>query len=218
MKLRKLWQDSLRFLGHFFLYYVASILCKSLKIEEVDRNIIDELKAVNKNYVLAFWHGTMLLPWYLHRNQNLVALISKSKDGELLARILRNWNYMVIRGSSSSGGDVALAILVDLAKNESSIAVTPDGPKGPRYNMKPGAVMTAKKAGIPLILMGVGVERKKKLNSWDQFQIPGFFSKAKIIYSDPIYIDRNLGFQETSVIIKKCESRLNELQMIAEKF
>ena len=160
----------------------------------------------------------MLLPWYLHGAPNFAALTSKSKDGDLLAKILKKWKYKVVRGSSSTGGDVALGIMVDYAKNKYSITITPDGPRGPRHKFKAGAAITAKKAKIPLVLAGVGFKRKQILGNWDKFEIPYFFTKARIVYSEPIYVDDNLTYEETSVIISKCEEILDELQQQAQEF
>lgn len=189
-----------------------------MRIEQINFEVIENLKAQEKNYVLAFWHNTMLLPWYLHKDDGFAALTSRSKDGDLLAKILKSWNYRVIRGSSSSGGDAALDMMVDHAKKGYSVSVTPDGPRGPVFQMKAGAVITAKRSGIPLILLGIGIEKKKILNNWDKFQIPNFFTNVKVIYSDAIKVDRNLGYNETSDLIKECESKLNELQAKAEQF
>jgi lysophospholipid acyltransferase (LPLAT)-like uncharacterized protein len=218
MSLKKSKQGLLRFLGYHFLYYILTILCKSLKIVRQNDEVIETLNKNNQNYVLAFWHGTMLLPWYLHGSKNFAALTSKSKDGDLLAKILKKWKYKVIRGSSSTGGDVALGIMVDYAKNKYSVAITPDGPRGPRHNFKAGAVVTAKKTGIPLILAGVGFKRKKFLSNWDKFEIPYFFTTAKIVYSDPFYVNRKLTFEETSAVISSCNAELNKLQEQAQNF
>lgn len=210
--MKKVKQNLLRLLGNFFLKSAINLLCKSLKIEKVNQEVIEDLKKKNQNFVLAFWHSTMLLPWYVHRNQNFAALTSLSKDGDLLARQLKSWNYKVVRGSSSKGGDVALGIMVDLAKNKYSIAITPDGPRGPVRQFKAGAVVTAKKSGIPVVLAGVGFDKKRKLKSWDSFEVPKFFSRAKIVYSEPIFVNSELSYDETSELIKKCEQMLNELQ------
>ncbi|MGQ9642339.1 MAG: lysophospholipid acyltransferase family protein [Ignavibacterium sp.] len=210
--MKKVKQSILRLLGNFFLKSAINLLCKSLKIEKINQKVIDELQQRNQNYVLAFWHSTMLLPWYVHRDQNFAALTSLSKDGDLLARQLKSWNYKVVRGSSSKGGDIALGIMVDLAKNKYSIAITPDGPKGPVRQFKAGAVVTAKKSGIPVVLAGVGFSKKRKLKSWDSFEVPKFFSRAKIVYSEPIFVNSELSYEETSEIIKKCEQMLNKLQ------
>ena len=216
MKLRKLRQDILRFTGYFVITYLVDVLCKTLRIGYRNSQVIESLEKENKNYVLAFWHGSMLLPWYLHRKQNMVALTSKSKDGDLLAKVLKHWKYRVIRGSSSTGGDVALGIMIDYAKNKSSITITPDGPRGPRHKLKAGAVITAKKSGLPLILVGVGIQKKRILKSWDKFEIPKLFTKSVVVYSDPVYVSSDLSYEETSKVIEECEIKLSEIQKRAE--
>jgi lysophospholipid acyltransferase (LPLAT)-like uncharacterized protein len=218
MSLKRSKQGILRFLGDHFLYYAITALCKSLKIVKQNYEVIEKLETGKKNYVLAFWHGTMILPWYLHGATEFAALTSKSKDGDLLAKILKKWKYQVVRGSSSTGGDVALGIMVDYARNKYSIAITPDGPRGPKQKFKAGAVITAKKSGIPVVLAGVGFKKKKTLNNWDKFEIPHFFTKAKIIYSEPIYVQENLSYEETSAVISSCDEELNKLQQSAQNF
>ncbi len=218
MNSKKINQNILRTLGNYIIVPGVNLLCKSLKIEFINKQAIEGLEKEGQNFVFAFWHGTMLLPWYVKRNNNFIGLTSKSKDGNLLAKVLKNWNYMVVRGSSHQGGDVALGVMVDYARNKKSIAITPDGPRGPEKKMKAGAVVTAKKANVPLILAGVAFNKKKKLKSWDQFEIPKFFSRARIIYSDPIYVSNNLTYEETSVLIKECEIALNKLQEEAGNF
>jgi lysophospholipid acyltransferase (LPLAT)-like uncharacterized protein len=218
MNLKEAWQNSLRILGRLFLTNAVTLLCRSLKVKIVNEEPVKKLKDENKNYIVAFWHGTMLYPWYLHGSLSFAALTSKSKDGDLLAKLLRHWDYKVIRGSSSSGGDVALEIIVGYAKNNYSIAITPDGSRGPAYKLKAGVVVAAKKAGIPIVLAGVGYKKKKILKNWDKFEIPHFFSNANVVYSDPVFIDKDLSYKETSEKIIECENKLNELQRQAQEF
>jgi len=218
MSLRRSKQKILRILGHYFLYRFLNILCRSLKIEKQNIEVIEALESKKQNYVIAFWHGTMLLPWYLHGKTGFAALTSKSKDGDLLAEILIKWNYEVIRGSSSSGGETALGIMIDYIKSNYSIAITPDGPRGPGHVFKAGAVIAAKKSKVPLVLAGVGFRKKRVLNNWDKTEIPSFFTEAHIIYSEPVYVDENLEYEETSELILQCGTLLNELQEKAGKF
>jgi hypothetical protein len=218
MSNRKFKQDILHIIGLFVLSQAVDLLCKSLKVTFKNREVMNNLEKQNRNFVLAFWHGQMLLGWYLHRNKNFTALISKSKDGDLLAKLLKHWNYNVVRGSSSKGGDVALGIMVDYAKNNESIVLTPDGPKGKINIMKAGAVITAKKSKAPLILVGIGYKRKKILKSWDKFEIPKFFSTVNAVYSDPVFVNSDLSFTDTSELILDCERKLNELQVEANNF
>ncbi len=217
MKLEKRSKSFLQFAGLYLLPVLINILCKSLKFEIKNKDEIENLRSQNKNYVLAFWHGTMLIPWYMHRNQNVGALVSKSKDGDLLTAVLKKWNYNVVRGSSHSGGKEALNILLDFAKAGHPVLITPDGPTGPARKMKAGAVVTAKKSDLPLFLVGVGIEKKHILNSWDSFQIPKLFSKVCVIYSGPVYIDNSLTYDETNNIISELEIKLEKLQSEAEK-
>jgi len=218
MKPKEAWQNFLRFLGHLLLANIVTLLCKSLRIKKVNEDSIKKLEQQNKNYILAFWHGTMLLPWFIHGSPSFAALTSKSKDGDLLAKLLKHWNYEVIRGSSSSGGEVALGIIIDYAKNKYSIAITPDGPRGPAHKLKAGTVVAAKKTGVPVVLAGVGYKKKKVLNNWDKFEIPYFFSNANIIYSNPVFVNDDLSYDETSAMIEKCEKILNDLQVQANEF
>ena len=218
MKLKKIKQDALRFAGNFVLFQIVNILCKTLRIKFENKTAVEELEKQNGNFILGFWHCTMILPWYLNRNKNFAGLASRSKDGDLLVKVLKKWNYTVLRGSSSKGGDIALGLMVDFAKNGHSIAITPDGPTGPPYKLKAGAVISAKRAKLPLVLVGVGFRKKRFLKSWDRFQIPKFFTRANVVYSDPVIIPENLTREETSKVIDDCEKRLNELQLKAEIF
>jgi hypothetical protein len=218
MKFKEIRRNILRFMGNYFLFNIVNVLCKTFQVTYLNKDAVDTLEAESKNYVLAFWHGTMLLPWYFNRNKDFVALVSKSKDGELLAKILKNWGYEVLRGSSSNDGNTVLRTMIDYSINDRTIAITPDGPRGPIYKMKPGAVITAKKSNVPLILAGIGIKRKKILKSWDKFEIPALFSKVKIVYSNPIFFKDDLTFKETSDMIIYCEKTLNELQEEAGRF
>ena len=218
MKIRKLEQVFLRKLGHYTLFQIVNVLCKSLRITFKNKEVIDKLENENQKFVLAFWHGSMLLPWYLQRYKNFAGLTSKSKDGDLLAKVLNLWSYNVVRGSSSEGGEIALGILLDYAKNGCSISITPDGPLGPYRKMKAGAVIAAKKSSLPLVLVGVVFKSKRNLKSWDKFTVPKLFTKAKVIYSAPIRIDKDLSYNETSKMIDKCEIIFKQIQNEAESF
>ncbi|MBI9072205.1 MAG: lysophospholipid acyltransferase family protein [Melioribacteraceae bacterium] len=211
MQLKEIKKNILWFLGNRFLFYSASLLCKTVRIEKKNFSGIEELINNDKNFVLAFWHGSMFIPWYIHRRQNFSAIVSKSKDGQLLVNLLNKWKYNVVRGSSHVGGKEALDTLITLANENNPIAITPDGPTGPRHEMKAGAVITAQRTEIPLILCGVSYSSKVELKSWDKLEIPKLFSKVKVVYSDLIYINKNLNREETSKIIKECEIKLNNL-------
>ncbi len=210
-------QNLLRKAGNYFLFTLVNALCHSVKVKVVNKEYIDKLFNENKRFVLAFWHGYMLIPWFLHRNKNFGALVSMSKDGELLAKVLTKWNYKVVRGSSHKGGKEALENILELINTNHPVAITPDGPTGPPEKMKAGAVIAAKKTGVPVVLLGVYYQNAKTLRSWDSFRIPKPFTNVCVVYSEPIYIDENLSYDETSKVIAETEVKLNRLQMEAEK-
>lgn len=216
--LKNLKKDLLHFIGNNLSGFVINVLCKTVKYQIKNKDCIQSLNQKNQNYVLAFWHGTMLTPWYLHKESNFTAIVSQSKDGEILTRILKKWKYNVARGSSHKGGKEAMNMLLDFANSNYSIAITPDGPTGPVNVMKPGAVITAKKSNIPVVLVGIGYQKFYEFSSWDKFRLPKFFSKANIIYSDPIYIESDLDYDSTDIKIKECETLLNKLQKEAQSF
>jgi hypothetical protein len=218
MKIKELLRGFFRILGKFILPASLNILCRTLRVVKENENQVLNLIEAKKNIVFAFWHGTMLYPWFYNRKQNHLGLISKSKDGDLLANVLKKWNYKVARGSSSKGGEIALGILVDYLKHEGSIAITPDGPRGPKHQMKAGAVVAAKKSKSPLVLVGVAYKDKFVLNNWDQFEIPKPFTKTRIVFSEAVYIDPDLSYEGTTKQIQECELKLNYLQNVANKF
>lgn len=218
MKFKEIKQGFLRFVGLYSLHGAVNVLCKSLKINVQNPDGIDKLLSSGQNIVFAFWHGTMLIPWYLQRNKNFSALVSQSKDGDLLANILTKWNYDIARGSSHKGGKKALEILLNKIRENHSVSITPDGPTGPPRIMKAGAVIIAQRSSIPLVLCGIGYDKKYVFNSWDKSEIPKLFSRVNVIYSDPIFIDKYLEREEVSKIIDECSNKLNELQTKAEKF
>ena len=203
--------------GSKILPAAIDVLCKTLRYEILNSEPVNKLYDDNTNFVLAFWHGKMIVPWFFHRRKNFGALVSLSKDGDILSAVLNKWKYNVVRGSSYKGGKESLNTMLELARQNYSIAITPDGPTGPNEKMKAGAVIVAKKTKIPLVLIGVHIKKKFVLKSWDNFQIPKPFTKVIVKYSEPIFIDENLSFDETSEIIKNQEAQLSLLNSETEK-
>jgi len=215
MSFKEIRQNFLRFLGNKTAGSLINLLIKTLSVEKRNSESFDRISKEN-NCVVAFWHGKMFLGWYLQKNKNFSALVSRSKDGDVLAGLLSKWGYNVTRGSSHIGGKEALELMVAQSSLGNSFAITPDGSKGPARKMKAGAVVLAKKCSQNLFLIGIGYKRKLILKSWDSFEIPLPFSKAAAVYSDPIFIDNSLTYEETSAVINDAEIKLNDLTKTAE--
>jgi lysophospholipid acyltransferase (LPLAT)-like uncharacterized protein len=212
MKLKESNRNILRKVGNILLPFIVDLLLLTVKVKLNKSK--DELKG--KNFIAAFWHGKMLIGWHLFRKNNPAAIVSTSKDGELLTRVLKHWDYDLVRGSSSKGGKEALQILIEKALEGKAIVVTPDGPLGPAKKFKAGAVIVAQRTLKPLLLTGIGYEKSVKLKSWDEFEIPYPFSRVYVEFSEPVLIEQNLSYDETSEAIKKMEDKLNELTNKAE--
>ena len=201
------------------LWRVALWWCKSLRVKRLGGEQFDRLRSEGKNYVVAFWHGAMLIGWFLHRPQNgnrVSALVSQSNDGEYLTAILEKWNYTMIRGSSHIGGKEAMQLMIDEVKKGTSLAITPDGPRGPRHEMKMGAVRAAQQAHVPLILAGIACKTKIVLRNWDKFEVPLPFSKVTAKYSEPILVPEELNGALLDECKKETECKLRALTQEAE--
>lgn len=131
--------------------------------------------------VVAFWHGDMLPAWLRFAHSDATALVSRSRDGGLLTHLLESWGFTVVRGSSSKGGDEALAEMTEAARR-GLVLVTPDGPRGPAQRMKPGAVVAAHRAGVPLYLCRVRTGWAIHGTHWDRFLIPLPFAAIELDY------------------------------------
>ncbi len=137
---------------------------------------------VPRNAVLMFWHGKMLTGWYSVRRKRPIALVSESKDGNLLAAVLAFWGYKLSRGSSKRSGMNALNRAMDIirAKEADTLVITPDGPRGPRHRFKRGAFIAARELSLPLYMLEIECYTKRVLKSWDKFEVPLPFSRVSI--------------------------------------
>lgn len=153
-------------------------------------------RPVTENYIGALWHNRLLIfPLVLRRffpNRGGAALISASRDGDLLADAIRRFGYDVVRGSSSRLGASAILQLTEVLGSRRDVVITPDGPRGPVYELGPGIVFLAQKTGATVLPMNLEYSSCWRLGSWDRFIIPQPFSKVRVL------IDRPYPVQATS--------------------
>ena len=162
--------------------------------------------------IYTLWHGRLLPLTYFHRGQNIATLISQSSDGEYIARVVERWDYTAIRGSSSRGGSGALREMVKLSRSNRSLAITPDGPRGPRQQLKPGVLTLAQLTGLPMIPMSASATRAWWVDArWDLFLVPKPFSTVYVRYADPVYVPRDADESEIAEIGREVEATLISL-------
>lgn len=164
------------------------MLERTLRYEIEDRAGIVG-KPVSENYIGALWHNRLLIfPLVLRRffsNRHGAALISASRDGDLLSDAIRRFDYDVVRGSSSRLGATALLQLGDVLARHGDVVITPDGPRGPAYELGPGIIFLAQKTGATVLPINMEYSSCWRVKSWDRFIIPRPFSKVRLIIDRP---------------------------------
>ena len=164
--------------------------------------------------IYTLWHRQEVLFIYLHRNRDICGLVSKSKDGEYMARILKRFGFTFVRGSTTTGGFLSLRSLIRAARGGYSIAITPDGPRGPMCKVQPGAIYLAQKAGLPVIPCALALSRKKILRSWDKYQFPLPFGRIQVVYGAPVPV---AGTDDVHAKAAEIEGVLNALTEEAQR-
>ena len=169
--------------------------------------------------ILCTWHNRLALSLIVYRRylgrvaqgHKMAAIVSASKDGGVLARVLEHFKAQPVRGSTSRRGPQALLELTSWANKGYDVAITPDGPRGPRYVIQPGVIAVAQLTGLPIIPMCWELKWKICLKSWDRFQIPLPFSRGIIRRGEPIYIGREASEEEREAARLKLETALQKM-------
>jgi len=167
---------------------VIRALAATWRYRAIGDDTVARLREEKTPILFTLWHGQMLpLLWY-HRDQGVAVLVSEHKDGEVIARILELMGYGLIRGSTSRGAGRALLGIVRTLRDGHDVAVTPDGPRGPRHRFAPGAVIAANRAGAPIVPAVAHVDRYWQLRTWDGFMIPKPYARITIAYGEATHV------------------------------
>lgn len=167
-----------------------SLWCRTLRYTQIDREQCDALSCAGQSLVFASWHDEIFCFPYKRNNWRIAAIVSRSGDGEYVARLLASQGICSFRGSSSRGGVAALMGAGKAIRDEGMHAfVTVDGPRGPRHEIKNGVFALAHRAGAYIVPIRAVYSRAKIFGSWDRFQLPYPFSAVTIIFDDPYRID-----------------------------
>ncbi|MBI2468226.1 MAG: lysophospholipid acyltransferase family protein [Candidatus Rokubacteria bacterium] len=195
------------------------LLGASLRLVEVRREVVEQVWAAGGPVIYAVWHGRMLmLPYFYGHQRTRYVLASRSRDGELLSRFVQGFGARVVRGSSSRGSAAALRALTRLLRAErAEVVVAPDGPRGPRYVAHAGPVLLAKLAGAPVVPLGFGASRRTVLRSWDEFVIPHPFSRAVMVFGDPLVVPPDAGREALEAYRRTLEATLTRLTLEADR-
>lgn len=195
------------FMGRF----AVRVLFSTLRVKTSGQIELRQIKDAGTPVIFVFWHGRLLPLVHVHRHAGIVVLVSEHRDGEYLARLLHDFGFSTVRGSSTRGGARGLKGLVRAARMGRDLAITPDGPRGPNRELKLGALAVARLTGLPLVPVGVGVTSAWHARSWDQFVVPKLFSTVHITYGPACFVPRNADRAEIDGAVQKLERGLRDV-------
>lgn len=184
MKVRVAPRTAARVLGP-----VVSLLARSWRIESHGEERWRALAAEGRALLFLLWHDALLPLLWKHRGQQVTIVVSDAPDGRYLAAYAARLGYREARGSSSRGGVRALLGAVKAMRGGGAAAFTPDGPRGPRRELKGGALLAAQRAGVPVLPLHAHADRAWRLASWDRFLIPKPFARVRIVYGLPFHVE-----------------------------
>jgi lysophospholipid acyltransferase (LPLAT)-like uncharacterized protein len=186
------------------------------KIVYTDRSVDPVYPEYCGQKIYIFWHEYILFPIYLRGHCNFAMLLSRHRDAEILSYAAHHLGFDFVRGSTNRGGVTALRELLRTSR-EMNLTITPDGPRGPRRQLAPGAVFLASRLGMPLVAMGYGYDRPWRVRAaWDQFAIPRPFSRARAVIGPQTFVPPDLDRDGIEHFRGKIERLMNRLSEDAE--
>ncbi len=197
---------------------LANLICSTMRIQVVD---FEKARAEieSRRAIFVSWHSRILVLNHLYRRLGAAVLVSKSKDGEIVAQILRRQGHETIRGSTSRHGVRALARLIKALKEENRPGVViPDGPRGPRFKAQPGIITLAQKTGYPVVPISYSAKRLKVFASWDRFILPYPFTECRVTYGTPISVPCDIDTEGQEAYRIRVERELNRITKASDNY
>jgi lysophospholipid acyltransferase (LPLAT)-like uncharacterized protein len=204
-------------LGASLVFFLENALTTTLRFKWEDHTTL--FCGSPQPVIFCVWHNRLALSMAIWRGyprkrqpgRRLAALISASKDGAFLAAVLERFDVQPVRGSTSRRGPQALLELTGWAERGYDLAITPDGPRGPRYIVKDGVVALAQLTGLPIVPVTCFFHRKVCMRSWDVFQIPLPFSKCDVVFGKPLVIPREAPDSEREELRAQLQKVMREI-------
>ncbi|MCH2653443.1 MAG: lysophospholipid acyltransferase family protein [Gemmatimonadetes bacterium] len=179
------------------------------RLERIGVENYQQFRSSGTPILFVFWHGGLLPLIHYHRQEGIVVLTSEHRDGEYVTQIIQHHGFRAVRGSFTRGGRKGLRGLVRAARSGQDIALTPDGPRGPRGVFKPGSLLVAQIGHLPVVPISVTASSGWHLRSWDKFLIPRLSSTVRLRYHPPRFVGKNATRDELELIAADIEEELN---------
>jgi lysophospholipid acyltransferase (LPLAT)-like uncharacterized protein len=205
------WRDRLLiYAADLFFYSLIRVVGATVRWESHGMERGEAIFRSGRRIIYAFWHACIFGAAWFWRGQGIVVMSSVSRDAEYTGRFIKRLGYGTARGSATRGGSRAMAEMAECLLNGIDVAFTIDGPRGPAYRVKPGAVTLARHTGQPILPIHVAVARYWELPSWDRLQIPKPFSRVTVRFAPPVRVPPDAD-EET------LEAKRDELQRALER-
>jgi hypothetical protein len=186
----------------------------TLRIEIVCEDAASDPRRLPRRRILSLWHEDIICSCVSFANCNLKVLVSHSKDGDYISRTIEALGFTTIRGSSKRGGAQALREMIGALENH-CIAITPDGPKGPRQEVKHGVTYLASRTGVPIVALGVAYSRAHRFGSWDRMAFPWPWSRTVIYLLSPLEVPRSADKEDLDAFTSRLQQRMQAAQLRA---
>lgn len=171
----------------------------------------EDLKRRGQNFIYAFWHSRQAFFTYTHRGEQAAIMVSKSKDGDLIAKVMALSRIRAVRGSSSRAALQGTRELIEAAEAGLCPGFTPDGPKGPARKVKPGVIYLAQKTGLPILPLTNSLSRKLVMRrAWDQFEVPLPFGRIVLTYGPPISVGKDDDPEKKALELEKALNQITD--------
>ena len=183
------------------------------------RDIVEAARASSPNgtCILAAWHCNCISSLATQRDLPLSIIVSNSFDGEMITRLVHSFGLSAIRGSSSRGGKEAISQSYEILKQGRFLAITVDGPRGPRFKAKFGAVTVSRNSQTPIVPVLAYSNRNWIFPSWDRFRVPKPFAKLTVLYGEPIMVPAETSDENLALYNNALEKSLLALEERADQ-
>jgi lysophospholipid acyltransferase (LPLAT)-like uncharacterized protein len=168
----------------------------SWRIRTSGEEYLERARDHHPSVIFAIWHGRLLVLSFTHRGRAIQVLASEHVDGEMMGQTIRRLGFGHVRGSSTRGGARAIRQLVGKLGERADLGITVDGPKGPKFVVKPGPLEIAKLSGAAIVPITASSSRHWTFRSWDAFEVPKPFSAVSVRYGEPVIVPPGAGAEE----------------------
>lgn len=197
---------------------IMRLLSLTMKFDYLNDEMVRKWGSEGRQAIYSFWHGRLFMLPFGYFGPKLTGFVSRHRDGEYLARTLRGFGIECERGSNTRGWFGGLKGVLRAAKRGSDLAYAPDGPTGPRYEVKGGVIQIARATGLPILPITFSASKKKTLSSWDHFIVPYPFSRGVFVYGEPITVPRDAGDDEMEAKRVELQEAMNDTMDRADRF